>query len=294
MGNAEGSLPNGSSEVSGEAAVMGDRNAGTSGVKGNDSQSDSDSSCEPDPVFYECPDPEFNDFDEGREENCFSVDQLWACYDTTDGMPRFYARIRKVFLPGFRLRITWLEPHPEVQDELNWFNGDLPVACGKFIHGDTEETIDRLMFSHQVHFYKGSGRCSYVIYPRKGETWALFKDWDINWSFEPENHKKYQFEIVQVLSDFGRDDGIRVAYLDKVESFVSVFQLTSREGMFSFLIPPTELLRFSHRVPLFKLAGTEREGIPEGSFELDPASLPTIFDVPGDVKMEAEGLCKDP
>ncbi|KAH7839133.1 hypothetical protein Vadar_000168 [Vaccinium darrowii] len=123
--NAEGSLPN---------------------------RRDSDSSCEPDPVFYECPDPEFNDFDKGREENCFAVDQLWACYDTADGMPRFYARIRKVFSPEFKLWITWLESCPEDQDEINWLNRDLPIACGKFIHGDTEETIDRLMFSHQVPF----------------------------------------------------------------------------------------------------------------------------------------------
>ncbi|KAH7846740.1 hypothetical protein Vadar_017598 [Vaccinium darrowii] len=288
--NAEGSLPNRRGEVNGAAAVMGDCDAGTSGVKGNDSQSDSDSSCEPDPVFYECPDPEFNDFDKGREENCFAVDQLWACYDTADGMPRFYARIRKVFSPGFRLRITWLESHPEDQDEINWLNGDLPVACGKFIHGDTEETIDRLMFSHQVHFDKGSGRCSYVIYPRKGETWALFKDWDIRWSFDPENHKKYQFEIVEVVSDFVRDAGIRVAYLDKVEGFVSVFQRTSREEILSIVIPPRELFRFSHRVPSFKLMGTERKGIPKGSFELDPASLVTVSADCGDVKREAEGL----
>lgn len=269
---------------------MGDHNAGTSGVKGNNSESDSDSSCDPEPVVYECPDAEFNDFDKDREENCFGVDQLWACYDTNEGMPRFYARIRKVFSPGFRLRITWLEPHLEDPDKINWFNGDLPIGCGKFIQGETQEAIDLVSFSHQVQFQKGSERCSYLIYPRKGETWALFKDWDISWSSDPENHKKYQYEIVEVISDFVSDDGTRVAYLEKVVGFVSVFQPTSREGKSSVLIPPAELLRFSHRVPSFKLMGTEKEGIPEGSFELDPAALDTTFDERGDVKMEAEGL----
>ncbi|KAI8547820.1 hypothetical protein RHMOL_Rhmol07G0225600 [Rhododendron molle] len=288
--DAEGSLPNRSGEVNGEATVMGDHNAGTSGVKGNDSESDSDSSCDPEPVVYECPDTEFNDFEKDREENCFGVDQLWACYDTTEGMPRFYARIRKVFSPGFRLRITWLEPHLEDPDKINWFNGDLPIGCGKFIQGETQEAIDRVSFSHQVQFQKGSERCSYLIYPRKGETWALFKDWDISWSSDPENHKKYQYEIVEVISDFVSDDATRVAYLEKVVGFVSVFQPTSREGKSSVLIPPAELLRFSHRVPSFKLMGTEKEGIPEGSFELDPAALDTTFDEHGDAKMEAEGL----
>jgi hypothetical protein len=40
------------------------------------------------------------------------------------------------------------------------------------------------------------------------------------------------------------------------------------------VIPPNEMLRFSHRIPSYKMLGTEREGVPEGSFELDPASFP--------------------
>ncbi|KAL6989599.1 hypothetical protein U1Q18_015352 [Sarracenia purpurea var. burkii] len=263
--------------------VMADSNANASDVSDNAEDS-------PDPVYYECPDPEFNDFDKDRDDNCFAVDQIWACYDTLDGMPRFYARVRKVFASGFRLRITWLEPSPEDEVQYNWFSKGLPFACGKFIHGNSEDTMDRLTFSHQVHCEKGSSRSPYVIYPIKGETWALFKDWDMSWSSDPENHKNYKFEIVVVISDFVEDYGTRVAYLDKVEGFVSVFQQTTREGDASFLISPTDLLRFSHRVPSFKLVGTERDGIPEGSFELDPASLPTNFNDCGNMKMEAESL----
>ncbi|KAF3632303.1 putative aspartic proteinase-like protein 2-like [Capsicum annuum] len=61
-----------------------------------------DSDSEPDigdpPELYECPDPEFSDFDKHREESCFAVNQIWACYDTTDGMPRYYCQIRKAFV----------------------------------------------------------------------------------------------------------------------------------------------------------------------------------------------------
>ncbi|XP_057513732.1 uncharacterized protein LOC130795571 isoform X2 [Actinidia eriantha] len=254
----------------------------------DDTESDSDSTCAPDPVFYECPDPEFNDFDKDRGENCFATNQIWACYDTKDGMPRFYACVRKVFSPGFRLRITWLEACPEDQAEINWINEDLPFSCGKFVHGNTDDTTDRLTFSHQVYCEKGSSRCSYMIYPRKGETWALFKDWNIRWSSDPENLRMDKFEIVEVISDFDEDAGVNVVCLDKVKGFVSVFQQTTRKGIVSFLIPPTELLRFSHRIPSFKLMGTEKNGIPKGSFELDPASLPTNFYECVDMKMGAE------
>ncbi|KAK9293092.1 hypothetical protein L1049_021077 [Liquidambar formosana] len=245
------------------------------------------------PEILEYPDPDFSDFDKDKAEDRFAVDQVWAIYDTIDIMPRFYARVRKVFTPEFKLRITWFEPHPDDEGEIDWVNKELPVACGKFKYGVSEETTDRLMFSHQVYYEKGIGRGSYVIYPRKGETWALFKNWDISWSSDPENHKQFKFEFVEVLSDFVQDYGIGVAYLGKVKGFVSLFQQTTRNGIVSFRIPPGELFRFSHRVPSFRMTGTEREGVPKGSLELDPVSLPADIDDcgdPGDTKTQNESM----
>lgn len=266
----------------------------TETVTGNDqSEANSDSDCASDPELFECPDPEFSDFDKDKEEHCFAVDQIWACYDTIDGMPRFYAQVRKVYSPGFKLRITWLEADPEDKGEIDWAVEGLPVACGKFKRGNSEDTSDRLTFSHQIFYEKGRGRCSYVIYPRKGEVWALFKGWDIKWSSDPENHRKYKYEMVEVLSEFVNDIGVRVAYLEKVKGFVSLFQKMSRTGISAFLIPASELFRFSHRVPSFKMTGTERQGVPRGSFELDPASLPTNPDdlyCSNEVKMESESM----
>ncbi|KAM7476959.1 hypothetical protein LguiB_024202 [Lonicera macranthoides] len=246
-----------------------------------------------DPEVYDCPEPEFSDFDKDKEEHCFSVDQIWACYDTIDGMPRFYAQVRKVYSSEFKLRITWLEPEPEDEGEIEWVDGGLPVACGKFVRGDSEETSDRPMFSHQMLFKKVGKRNSYLIYPKMGEIWAVFKDWDIRWSSDPENHKKCELEVVEVLSNFGDFDGIRVAYLEKVKGFLSLFQKTIRGGVASFLIKSGELFRFSHRIPSFKMTGTEREGVPIGSFELDPASLPpdlNAFCQPNEVKMETGNM----
>ncbi|XP_049362560.1 uncharacterized protein LOC125827286 [Solanum verrucosum] len=241
-------------------------------VVDSDSEPDSELSDNP-PEIYDCPDPEFSDFDKHREESCFAVDQIWACYDTADGMPRFYCQIRRVSSPEFELRFTWLEANPEDQGDMEWVEAELPAGCGKFKRGSSQITNDRLTFSHLVQSKKGK-RGAFIVYPRKGETWALFKYWDISWSSDPEKHSKYKYEIVEVLSDFVKDVGIKVNYLDKVSGFVSLFQPTSHTKDGSFLVMPNELYKFSHQIPSFRMTGTEKEGVPVGSFELDPASLP--------------------
>ncbi|KAM3290485.1 hypothetical protein P3S67_018774 [Capsicum chacoense] len=147
-----------------------------------------------------------------------------------------------------------------------WVREELPVSCGKFRRGSSKYTSDRLIFSHQVQCEKDESGL-YIIYPRKGETWALFKDWDIRWS------RKYKYEIVEVLSEFVGDAGIQVGYLAKVAGFISLFQRTSLTLAGAFFVKQEELYKFSHRIPS-KMSRTEREGVPVGSFELDPASLP--------------------
>ncbi|KAG5232533.1 Chaperone DnaJ [Salix suchowensis] len=242
----------------------------------------------------EIPDPDFSNFENDKEENCFAVNQMWAIYDTTDGMPRFYARVKKVFSPGFKLQITWLEASSDVAHEKDWSDKDLPVACGKFESGASQRTADRAMFSHQMCCINGSSRGCYLIYPKKGETWALFKGWEMKWSSEPEKHRPpYIFEFVEVLSDFDENFGIGVAYLHKVKGFVSIFQRATHDGVIQYCIPPTELYKFSHQIPSFRMSGKEGEGVPAGSFELDPASLPSNLDDLGDpidTKMEKENV----
>lgn len=245
------------------------------------------------PEIIEYPDPDFNDFDKDREENCFAVNQIWAIYDTCDGMPRFYAQIKKVLSPHFRLQITWLEPHPYDESEKAWCHVELPIACGNFVSGRTEETEDRLMFSHKRSWMNIGGRRLFLIYPKVGETWAIFSDWDIKWSSDPEKHKPpYQYEFVEVLTDFDENVGIGVAYLGKVNGFVSLFKQTAHHGVISFSIAPAHMYRFSHQIPSYRMTGKEREGVPVGSFEFDPASLPTSLnnDDPDDVQMEKENL----
>lgn len=249
-----------------------------------------------DPDEVECPDPEFNDFDKYKAENCFAVDQLWAVYDTLDGMPRFYARVRKVFSGRFKLKITWLEASPDEEECEDWYNNDLPVSCGKFRYGNSEETTARLMFSHQVDHVKRCGRNFFHIHPRKGETWALFKDWDIKWASDAEKHQPpYKYDFVEVISDFDEESGIGLTYLGKVKGFVSLFRQTAQDGVASFQVSPSELYRFSHRIPSFRMTGMEREDVPAGSFEFDPSSLPTNIDeVVGPNPTKAENKIQTP
>ncbi|KAK6126792.1 hypothetical protein DH2020_039468 [Rehmannia glutinosa] len=259
----------------------------------SDSDQDSYPRDNPDKDICNCDDPEFNDFDKDRDESCFSVNQFWACYDSADGMPRFYAKVKKFCASPFELSITWLEADPIDEAHEKWMQEELPVGCGSFKLGKTEKTSLRLSFSHLVHCEKGKKRGSLIIYPREGEVWALFKDWDLSWSSSPDSHREFKYEIVEVLSNFVAVDGVKVGYLNKISGFVSLFQRSSEKETNSFLIGPNELYRFSHRIPCYKMTGSERVGVPAGSFELDPAALPLNPDdlyYPGKAKMETKNM----
>ncbi|WCJ43240.1 DNAJ heat shock N-terminal domain-containing protein [Euphorbia peplus] len=222
------------------------------------------------------PDPDFNNFEKQREESNFAVNQVWAIYDSLDSMPRFYARIRKVITPGFKLQITWLEWSSKDKAERRWSDSGLPVACGRFENGNRETVDDNLMFSHVTSCVNVGRGGSYFVCPKKGEIWAVYKNWDLEWSAEPAKHgPPYEFDFVEILTDFTENVGIGVSYLEKVKGFISIFQRDGSGEVLSFTIRPNELYKFSHQIPSFKLTGKEREGVPVGSYELDTAALPS-------------------
>ncbi|XP_010558494.1 PREDICTED: uncharacterized protein LOC104827121 [Tarenaya hassleriana] len=240
-----------------------------------DSKKGSSSESLEEPKLLEYPDPDFNDFDALRKEGNFVVGQIWAVYDTHDGMPRFYACIKKVFTSGFKLSITWLEADPDDDNGISWVNAQLPITVGKFSCGATENTVDSLMFSHVLHHVERNKKPpSYRVLPRKGETWSIFKNWDISWSAYPNSHRQYEYKFVEVLSEYSEAAGVSVALLYKLKGFSCVFCRAEKSGSDVLQILPHELYRFSHSVPSFRLTGKERKGVPEGSYELDPAALP--------------------
>ena len=109
-----------------------------------------------------------------------------------------------------------------------------------------------------------------------GETWALFKNWNINWRADEE--RKYEYEFVEILSDYDENNGVRVSYLEKVKGFVSLFR-PKKEGKETVIGKGSDKYRFAHMVPSARMSGEERKGVPKGSYELDPAALPqSIFE----------------
>ncbi|KAJ0253809.1 DnaJ domain-containing protein [Hirschfeldia incana] len=221
-------------------------------------------------ITQDSPDQDFNNFE--PTTSCFAVNQVWSLYDPTDGMPRYYARITKVVDAEFKLGITWLDP---LQDD-----NSSHIACGIFQDNESEEVDDRFIFScEMLHMRRDN---NIVIYPRAGEVWAVFRGWDISWSGgSSENHRGvYEYDFVEVLCEFEDVNGLGVAYLGKVEGFVSLFRRDAKCGVLQFQIPPNEMIRFSHKVPSFRMTGREGEGVPPGCFELDIAALPKdMFEV---------------
>ncbi|ESQ41878.1 hypothetical protein EUTSA_v10013076mg [Eutrema salsugineum] len=256
---------------SGNRGVVNNNNTG----RGSDDKGDGERREESvEPKTSECSGLKFNDFEKLREEVNFAVGQTWALYDKVDGMPRLYAQIRKVSAPSFGLRITYLEPDPDDEKEIQWFEEDLPVSAGKFRLGRNQNTKDRSIFSHLIQCNVGTNTGHFVISPRKGETWALFKNWDMKWSSEPDSHRKYEYEFVEILSDYTDEAGVSVAYLHKAKGFASVFFRMGTDNADIFHILPHSLYRFSHKAPSFKLNGVEGKGLPKDAYELDQAALP--------------------
>jgi hypothetical protein len=224
-----------------------------------------------------CACPDIFNFETYRDANRFAVGQIWALYDKLDVMPRFYARIMHFDAHNHKIHLTWLEHEATNEEEENWTNKKLPIACGSFRLQPTVDTSqDRFMFSHIVAWTKGKKGNSYDIYPNKGEVWALYKGWNKQWSSDTDNHRSCEYEVVEVLSNMSADDGATVIPLVKIKDFVSLFARS--KGMSSFFIPSSELLRFSHSISFYRTNGNEKNGVPRGFLELDTACLPADLD----------------
>nr|XP_043628398.1 J protein JJJ2-like [Erigeron canadensis]XP_043628399.1 J protein JJJ2-like [Erigeron canadensis] len=243
--------------------------------KGEETGNDDDNEEEIESKTFVCPDPEFSDFEKDRKEESFAAKQIWACYDTLDAMPRFYAFIKKVS-PGFKLQIQWLKPDPGTPDEKKWVQNDLPVSCGVYKRDKADKAEDILSFSHLVSWEAGQKAGTFIIIPRLGDTWAIFRNWSMNWHSsievdEVEEERTYEYDFVEILSDYDAKNGIRVSYLEKVKGFVCLFK--RKEGG-EMVIAAADRYRFAHMVPSSRMSGEERKGVPKGSYELDPAGLP--------------------
>uniref|UniRef100_M1DT67 DUF3444 domain-containing protein n=1 Tax=Solanum tuberosum TaxID=4113 RepID=M1DT67_SOLTU len=186
-------------------------------------------------------------------------------------MPRFYAIIRKILSLAFKLCITLLELEPLSEDETKWLFEEFLASCSRYRLGTSEAIKDLPMFSHLACSMNGNNCYAIKIFPLEGETWPLSKDWDMNCYPHLGSNKNFNYEFIEVLSNYVDSIGVHVAYLFKAKGFACLFH---RAGD-PFLVPTKDMFRFYHRIPSMKMIGMERYDVPEGSFELNPSSLTT-------------------
>ncbi|KAI0489419.1 hypothetical protein KFK09_029261 [Dendrobium nobile] len=226
------------------------------------------------PVSIDVPDPDFHDFDNDRTEEAFGGDQIWATYDEDDGMPRYYALIQKVLSTNpFKVRMSFLTSKSNAEfADLDWVSSGFTKTSGEFRVARYEAVDSINIFSHKVKWEKGF-RGVIRILPRKGDTWALYRNWTPHWNEHTSDDVIHKYDMVEVLGDYNEDQGISVVSLVKVAGFKTVFKrhFDPKEVK---MIPKQEMFRFSHQVPSYVLTGEEADNAPKGCLELDPAATP--------------------
>ncbi|XP_026416870.1 uncharacterized protein LOC113312320 [Papaver somniferum] len=214
----------------------------------------------------------FYDFDSERSHEKFKTGQIWALYCDLDVLPKYYGKIKNVELfPVFKLHIQWLESCSSPKGVIPLVDRSMPVCCGTFKVTRENEVYDDLgCFSHQLSCVP-AGRNLYNIYPRKGEVWALYNNFSSEWRYSDLKYCGYYIvEVIEVIDACW----IQVLVLQNVTGLKTVFQAKKEVGGFFFMrIPWTELCRFSHQVPSFKLAEAKHGNL-YGCWALDPKSMP--------------------
>ncbi|KAM0020165.1 putative DnaJ domain, Chaperone J-domain superfamily [Helianthus debilis subsp. tardiflorus] len=225
------------------------------------------------PLVIDVPEPDFHNFDRERCETCFEEGQVWAAYDDDDGMPRHYAMIQKVnSVDPFKIKVRWLNFQTNELDSICGFTK--PFGFGEFRTGKHETVSVTNYFSHKVNFTQAENGLL-QIYPRKGDVWALYRNWCPEWNGETPNEVKHKYEIVDV-DEYDEESGFTVTQLVKVAGFKTVFhrQINPKELR---VIPESEIFRFSHQIPSHLLTGQESVNALKGCRELDPAATPDEF-----------------
>lgn len=226
------------------------------------------------PASINVPDPDFHDFDKDRTERSFEGNQVWAAYDDSDGMPRFYAFIQKIIsLRPFRMRFSWLNSKSNSElGPVNWVASGFTKTCGEFRVSRYKVNNTVNIFSHRVRWEKGA-RGTIRIFPGKGDVWALYRNWSQDWNETTPQEVVHNYEMVEVLDDYNEEQGVSVSPLVKVAGFKTVFHRHMDPAQVK-RIPREEMFRFSHQVPSWLLTGEEAENAPRGCQELDPAATP--------------------
>ncbi|XP_059645282.1 uncharacterized protein LOC132286882 [Cornus florida] len=203
-------------------------------------------------------------------------EQIWAVYDGPDSMPRRYVVVNNLISDN-EACVTFLDPHPMLDDEIYWVEENLPFVVGLFRASTTTLNLSITHFSHLIDCDPSANKSFYKIYPKKGEVWAMYRNWNSRWKQSDFTH--YRCEIVEIISDLiDKDSELKTASLVPLSGCMTFFRRQlSNEFELVRTVPRTEMLSFSHRIVAFTVPGIEKHGIPEGSLHLEPNALPLKF-----------------
>ncbi|CAL5008129.1 unnamed protein product [Urochloa decumbens] len=224
-----------------------------------------------DQCIYKYPDTEFHRFEEERSREMFERGQVWALYHDADAFPKLYGCITKVVPEPFVVRLIWLEACPQQEQEKWWLEQEISISCGTFKVSNRGARYDTTSaFSHLVDATETNTLFQLEILPQVGEVWAVYMNWTPDWS--PSSINTCEFVLGEVVSR--SEASTTLSFLTKVDGYVAVFK--PDDGREVLEIPTSDNSRFSHHIPCFRLSG-EKGGVLHGFYELDPASVPSVF-----------------
>lgn len=192
----------------------------------------------------------FHYFDDCEAARDFESGQVWALYNDYDGIPRSYVRINGFVPVEAKVDVSLLEFYPTNDEEIKWAEENLPLGCGAFRASKLTALKELSVLSHRVAFDEWEGmRSFYKIFPKKNEVWAIYKNWDIDWTGSSFKNY-YEYKLVEIVSDFGDGSELTVAALSRVEGCEATFERQLHEGFGLFhKFSRKDLPRFSHRIP---------------------------------------------
>ncbi|KAI9121676.1 hypothetical protein K1719_008709 [Acacia pycnantha] len=199
----------------------------------------------------------------------FACNQIWAVRNNVEVIPRRYVIVNNVTSEG-EICVTFLEPSLTCTDEKHRMEQGLPIGCGSFSAGKTIRILGLHHFSHLMKCERNQEDFSFVIYPRKGEVWARYKNWNGKW--EQSDLVCCQYQIVEIISDlaYGSDE-IAVLSLIEVPGFMTLFQRQHYNGY--EWIPRAEFLSFSHRIVASCVQAAKDSGVSAPFWHLESDSL---------------------
>ncbi|XP_030940631.1 uncharacterized protein LOC115965524 [Quercus lobata] len=203
--------------------------------------------------------------------NDFATGQVWAVYSGKDFLPRQYTRIDDIIYES-QVCLTFLEPLPILDDEIDWKKENIPIVCGKFKVSGTSVNLEMSQFSYLVYSVKSNDEPFYRIYPIKGEIWAMYKNWNSKW--KRSDYENCQCQVVQILSNLCEREEITIVRLEEVKGCLTFFHQKQFDGFdLTHAVSQSAMLGF-YRIPTFRVPGIGRYGIPESSWHLELIALP--------------------